>query len=512
MFDWRGHLRALGAALIALPLVWWPVVSVANPYVLAWNVIKSASGGKVALPTASNLLRQFQLGGASLSGLAGGGVKAAGTVALPVGNTAIGGLVGSTVGRSALLTGAAKVASWTVPGAAIAAALEFVRCRRDGTSIAGIIDCDPLTDPQPFTGTHYRYSAAYPWVPTRAQACEQVAHYFNAPQSQVTCYAGGQQHSMTLVVTAVPHASNETACVASWQTYDAWCSVIPASNLQGIYKTTTTTTSCVPPSEPGGPDGKCTMPEENWIPEDDLGGRFLDWRNQPGWPSAATDLELAKDIAQYDGPNEPIPAPAVSTSIENQPGSVPGGSKVSTKVNADGTKTQTTTTTTYNVTYNGDTYYVTTTTSTTIQNFDENDDPLGPPVTETETDTPPVTDPGVPEETPEDLECGLPGYAPCKIDEQGTPPPEDPFEDPDEWFDPIRGVFDNPPTADTSWSWAFSLPSSCSVLTVGTFAGHTVTLDLCQWQPMIHSIVSMVWLIAGIWLGVGMVGRTLGGT
>lgn len=511
MFDWRGHLRAVGAAVVALPLVWAPPLAFAG-----WDtftVVKKPNGGTVVAPSMRSLLRDAVSRSGAVQALAGGGVKATAPLALPVGNTSVGVTAGQVLSRGALLRGAARVASWSVPGLAITAALEFVRCRSDGTSIAGIIECDPLTDPQPFTGTHYRYSAAYPWVPTRAQACEQVAHNFNAPQSQVTCYSGGQHYSMTLVVTAVPHASDETACVASWQTYDAWCSVVPASNIQGIYKTTTTTTSCAPPSEPGGPDGKCTLPEENWTPVDDLGDRFLDWRNQPGWPSAANDQGLAQDIASAPDTVDPFQGQTFDApSLSGGPSTADGGSKVSTKVNPDGTKTTTTTTTTHNITYNQNNYNITTTTTTIIQNFDENDDPLGPPITETETDTPPAGDPNVPEEPVEDLECGLPGYPPCKIDEQGTPPPEDPFEDPDEWFDPIRGVFDNPPTADTSWSWSFSLPSSCSVLTVGTFAGHTVTLDLCQWQPMIHSIVSMVWLIAGIWLGVGMVGRTLGGT
>lgn len=514
MFDWRGHLRALVAALIALPLVWWPVVSVANPYIMAWNVIKSASGGKVALPTASNLLRQFQLGGAALSGLPGGGVKAAGTVALPVANTAIGGLIGSTVGRSALLTGAAKVATWTVPGAAIAAALEFVRCRSDGTSIAGIIECDPLTDPQPFTGAHYRYQSSDPWVPTRAQACQQVAAHFNANASQQSCTKQGQSYFHTPVFTSVPHPSGvETHCLTTWQSFNmTTCTVsVDSSVTHGISKTTTTTTSCVPPSVAGGPDGKCTTPEDNWVPEDDLGGRFLDWRNQPGWPSAATDLELAKDIANYEGPNEPIPAPAVSTEIENQPGSVPGGSKVSTKVNADGTKTQTTTTTTYNVTYNGDTYYVTTTTATTIQNFDQNDDPLGPPVTEEETETPPAVDPGVPTEPVEDLECGLPGYPPCKIDETGTPSSVDVSQEAvnDSKADALEAITGLGNVQAPAWSWTFALPSGCTPIVIGPFAGHSVGVDLCEWQPMIHDIVSLIWIAAAIWGCVGLVGRTL---
>lgn len=108
--------------------------------------------------------------------------------------------------------------------------------------------------------------------------------------------------------------------------------------------------------------------------------------------------------------------------------------------------------------------------------------------------------------------CGLPNTPPCKIDENGTPSPEDPFEDPDSWFDPIRGVVENPQVADTSWSWAFALPTGCSVMTVGPFAGQAVSVDLCQYQPMIHDLLSMVWVAAGLWFAIGMVGRTLGST
>jgi len=112
------------------------------------------------------------------------------------------------------------------------------------------------------------------------------------------------------------------------------------------------------------------------------------------------------------------------------------------------------------------------------------------------------------------ITCGLPGTPPCKIDETGTPGFDDPFEsDPKEsWFRPLLDLFQDPDTADTSWSWSFALPTGCTPITVGPFAGQSVEVNLCTYQPMIHDLMSLVWVGATIWICVGMVGRTLGGS
>lgn len=502
MVDWRGHLRALCAAVVALPLVWWPFLAMANPYLAAWNVIKTASGGKVVLPTASNLLRQFQLSGASLAALPGGGVNATASVALPVGNTMVGATAGQAFSRAALLRGAARIATGIGPaGIAIGLALEFARCEADG----GLIQCEQGQEETLQEVVRYR------WAPGQYASSHEAGAQANCAEAFSVWPYNGCKRVKLVSAECTPSSASCTWDIeanngAYWSGRVTYREVV--NQLQCPANMIKVAGLCWTEDPAGGLVGPTVA-----TGADDLGNRFLDWRNQPGWPSGASDDKVAEDIANAPDTVDPFKGETFDPpSLSGGPATADGGSKVSTKINADGTKTQTTTTTTHNITYNQNNYTVTTVTTTIVQNFDENDDPLGPPVTEEETETPPAVDPNAPTEPAEDLECGLPGYPPCKIDEQGTPPPEDPFEDPDEWFEPIRGVFDNPPTADTSWSWSFSLPSSCSVLTVGTFAGHTVTLDLCQWQPMIHSIVSMVWLIAGIWLGVGMVGRTLGGT
>lgn len=110
----------------------------------------------------------------------------------------------------------------------------------------------------------------------------------------------------------------------------------------------------------------------------------------------------------------------------------------------------------------------------------------------------------------EDIECGLPGYPPCRIDETGTPASAvidqaGVTEARDSVLDRIGelGAIQAP-----AWSWSFALPSACSVLTVGPFLSQTVEVDLCQYQAMIHDLLSLAWIGAAIWACVGMVGRT----
>jgi len=106
--------------------------------------------------------------------------------------------------------------------------------------------------------------------------------------------------------------------------------------------------------------------------------------------------------------------------------------------------------------------------------------------------------------------CGLPGRPPCAIDESGTPAFADPFPAVLEpVFAPIRGVLENPPVADTAWTFSFSMPTHCAPIALD-FHGTPVVFDMCQWQPMIHDIMSIIWAITGIFFAVWMVGRTLG--
>jgi len=117
------------------------------------------------------------------------------------------------------------------------------------------------------------------------------------------------------------------------------------------------------------------------------------------------------------------------------------------------------------------------------------------------------TSPGAPAPV-EFKTCGLPDTPPCKIDETGTPAPNV-----SDWIDPavvgvpLRSLVDAPDVADTKWTFTFSLPAACSVLTVGTFGGREISIDLCQYQPMIHELIGLLWIGATFWFSIGLVFR-----
>jgi len=95
------------------------------------------------------------------------------------------------------------------------------------------------------------------------------------------------------------------------------------------------------------------------------------------------------------------------------------------------------------------------------------------------------------------------------MDESGTPTVAPVLPD----IESILGPLDDPQTtAAPSWSWTFALPSACSVISVGEFAGHSPQLDLCQWTPMIHGIMTIVWLMGTIFACISLVGRTFQGS
>jgi hypothetical protein len=119
----------------------------------------------------------------------------------------------------------------------------------------------------------------------------------------------------------------------------------------------------------------------------------------------------------------------------------------------------------------------------------------------TTTGAPPREDP---------ITCGLPNTPPCKIDESGTPSSATIDRDAVNTSkgDALEQITDIGAIQAPAWSWSFSLPTSCSALNVGPFAGRTVVVDLCEYQPMIHDIVSLLWAAFTVWACIGMVGRT----
>lgn len=109
--------------------------------------------------------------------------------------------------------------------------------------------------------------------------------------------------------------------------------------------------------------------------------------------------------------------------------------------------------------------------------------------------------------------CGAPGQKPCKIDEKDTPTGEGKFEKlngeadqgKENWLAEIKKSKD---LNWGDWTWTFQLPSGCTPLNLPELR---VDVDVCRWQPMIHSIMSMVWAISTVMGCVYLVFRAQGG-
>lgn len=204
---------------------------------------------------------------------------------------------------------------------------------------------------------------------------------------------------------------------------------------------------------------------------------------QSGWPSSSrVSRAVADATAQQPAPSFP------ATPTVTGPATSPGNT--TSRTNPDGSTT--TITQTYNHTYSGPNINTTTTTTSSTCTG-------GSCNTTTTIETPTV------EQQPFEMSCGLPGQAPCavKVDETGTPTtvPElaDPQQLAEESLDPISGS-----ESPTFWpslpavSWSFALPSACSVIPLPAFAPFMPAVDVCQFQPMFHDIMTVVWLLGGL--------------
>lgn len=162
-----------------------------------------------------------------------------------------------------------------------------------------------------------------------------------------------------------------------------------------------------------------------------------------------------------------------------------------------------------NNTYNGPS--VTTTVTSSTQNFAPDGQPVGAPVVKT-TDavlTPVAADP----KPPEIKVCGLSTDTACKIDELDTPKP-DPVIDgkkvTDDITKPLRDFAADPEKALPQLpqlNWAFTLPSGCVPISIPAFAPFLQTIDVCQFQPMFHDVMSMVWVMGALFGAISMFWR-----
>lgn len=140
----------------------------------------------------------------------------------------------------------------------------------------------------------------------------------------------------------------------------------------------------------------------------------------------------------------------------------------------------------------------------------------GDPLTDGDPDTNPAPNPGPlpdissppdPSQSPQPQEiitCGLPSTPPCRIDEEGTPGTEvAKFDDAESEIERFKGgllesIQSKLDEITHEWTWTFALPTGCSALQFDTQVGPVVQIDMCEWQPMIHDIMSMIWAAAGV--------------
>jgi len=215
---------------------------------------------------------------------------------------------------------------------------------------------------------------------------------------------------------------------------------------------------------------------------------------------------LADEVVQAVSDFVPLEE-AVPGSVEvSGPSSVQGPTE--TTVRQEGGNTYTTTNqTTYNLTYQGDTVTVTATTNSTT--VDQNSNVVHQSTTTTEA-------PASPEQAggpAEDLECGLPGTPPCKIDETGTPQPTDTVTAGQAALTAAFDARDSQVASSTqveSFGWLPSLPTlnvSCSTIQVGNIW----TFDPCPGIEIGRTFFAFLWGFFGLIYAWRRVGETVAG-
>lgn len=113
--------------------------------------------------------------------------------------------------------------------------------------------------------------------------------------------------------------------------------------------------------------------------------------------------------------------------------------------------------------------------------------------------------------------CGLPDTPKCKLDESGTPDGSGAYTGAqsalDQYGQDATAMVEAAAAEDrdVDWSLGFSLPSSCSAIELPAFAPYVEAVDVCAYQPMIHDLMSLVWIAATIFGCAGFVHRAATG-
>lgn len=224
--------------------------------------------------------------------------------------------------------------------------------------------------------------------------------------------------------------------------------------------------------------------------------------SQSGWPSNShvgrvlTDAINAGEVVPVDSPSVtgPLTLPLDPIVVRNPDGSVTTTTREKVATYGPGPTVSTSTRET------------TTTTSPTGQ--------VTPGPVVTRPDEPvivvpdPATDPAVTEPEPT-TNCGLPDTPACILDPSGIPSAQSvPTDTLEREHDPIRDLVQDPssvlPQLPTI-SWLFALPTSCGPIDFGgAFDPFITQVDICQFQPMFHDIMSLVWALGGLFGAISM--------
>lgn len=197
-------------------------------------------------------------------------------------------------------------------------------------------------------------------------------------------------------------------------------------------------------------------------------------------------------------------------SVQFDPYSVTGPQStdgpVTVTINNDNTTT--TTSTVHNHTYDGPSITTTTVRTTVVTNTTTGEEIDR----KTETTTPVLPKPD--SESKFKMPCGIPGTPPCnvKVDETGVPVPTDIKIDQaddalDDWDDFVTNLPDVLPKFPTI-SWDFALPTGCGVIPLPAFEPYLTGVDICQYQPMFHSLMSVVWVLGGLFGAISLFMRS----
>jgi hypothetical protein len=98
------------------------------------------------------------------------------------------------------------------------------------------------------------------------------------------------------------------------------------------------------------------------------------------------------------------------------------------------------------------------------------------------------------------------------VDGSGAPTAEElPDDAAKKALNPVEDFLKNPfslvPQLPTI-NWAFALPTACGNIPTPAFAPYLTGVDVCQFQPMFHELMSMVWMLGGLFGAISLFMRS----